>query len=193
MYFTRDPVVETLITAREGYRLLLRSTAHPEHEEFLVDIVEVVNLGSACFFRSLEKPKAFLVPMTDYALLEVKEQRVALKAPVVAPQQKNTNKAAQKDNHRTDSPTSTQKNNTKKQKKQRKIGTEAESAPPIRETVEEPILEKPLLIPPPTLLISDTISRYKEMTAIEELSLESLPMHAEEPKEDVESSQDGAY
>ncbi len=178
MYFTRDPVVETLITAREGYRLLIRSTTSTEHEEFLVDMVEVVNLGSVCFFRSLEKPKAFLIPAADYVLLEVKEQRVALKAPITVSQQKGSSKGNQKDSHRGENPP-TQKHSGKKQKKQRKIAEEEEVITPPREPVEEPVMEKPLLIPPPPLLISDTISRYKEMTAIEELSLEPLPDHSD--------------
>jgi hypothetical protein len=41
--------------------------------------VEVVSFGHAFFYRSLERPKAFLVPITDFEILEAKETRVALK------------------------------------------------------------------------------------------------------------------
>jgi hypothetical protein len=41
--------------------------------------VEIVSFGHALFFRSLEKPKAFLAPVTDYEIVEVREARVVLK------------------------------------------------------------------------------------------------------------------
>ncbi len=44
-----------------------------------MDAVEVVTFGTAFFFRSLERPKCFLVPVTDYEILEVRETRVVLK------------------------------------------------------------------------------------------------------------------
>ena len=80
MDFTREPVVETIITPREGYRLVVRSSKSMGQEEHFVDALEVVSFANACFFRSIERPKPFLVPCTDYEVLEVREQRLALKA-----------------------------------------------------------------------------------------------------------------
>ena len=77
--FTREPIVETIITPKEGYRLVVRSSKGNGHDEFFVDAVEVVSFGSAAFFRSKENPRAFLVPISDYELLEVRETRLALK------------------------------------------------------------------------------------------------------------------
>jgi hypothetical protein len=78
--FTREPIIETIISPKEGCKLLVRSSkAGSETEEYYVDAVEVVSFGSAFFFRSMERPKAFLVPASDYEVLEVKEARVALK------------------------------------------------------------------------------------------------------------------
>lgn len=80
MNFTREPIIETIISPKEGCKLLVRgSKAGNGAEEYYVDAVEVVSFGHAFFFRSLERPKAFLVPASDYEILEVKETRVALK------------------------------------------------------------------------------------------------------------------
>jgi hypothetical protein len=78
--FTREPIIETIISPKEGCKLLIRnSKSAAVGEEYFVDAVEVVSFGHAFFFRSLEHPKAFLVPVSDYEVLEVKEMRVALK------------------------------------------------------------------------------------------------------------------
>lgn len=79
MDFTREPIIETIVTPMEGYNLIVRSSKGTAQEEFVVDAVEVVSFGHSFFFRSLEKPKAFLVPISDYEILEVKETRVVLK------------------------------------------------------------------------------------------------------------------
>lgn len=79
MNFTREPIIETIISPKEGYKLLVRSSKGENGEEYFVDAVEVVSFGRAFFFRSMERPKAFLVPVSDYEVLEVKEARVALK------------------------------------------------------------------------------------------------------------------
>lgn len=79
MDFTRAPIIETVITPREGAKLVVRSSKSSGQEEYFVDAVEVVAFGSAIFFRSTEKPKSFLVPATDYEVLEVREARIVLK------------------------------------------------------------------------------------------------------------------
>jgi hypothetical protein len=77
--FTREPIIETIITPRDGCRLVIRSSRQDTQEEFTVDAVEVVSFGHALFFRSLEKPRPFLVPVGDYEVVEIKESRVVLK------------------------------------------------------------------------------------------------------------------
>lgn len=79
MNFTREPIIETIISPKDGFKILVRSSKAGNNEEYFVDAVEVVSFGRAFFFRSLERPKAFLVPASDYEVLEVKETRVALK------------------------------------------------------------------------------------------------------------------
>ncbi|MBN9377073.1 MAG: hypothetical protein BGO14_05195 [Chlamydiales bacterium 38-26] len=79
MDFTREPIIETVITPKEGCKIVVRSSKSIGQEEYFVDSLEVVSFGNAMFFRSLEKPKAFLVPASDYEILEVREARMVLK------------------------------------------------------------------------------------------------------------------
>lgn len=79
MDFTREPIIETIITPKEGCKLVVRNSKGVGQEEYFVDAVEVVTFGQAIFFRSLERPKAFIVPASDYEVLEVREARIVLK------------------------------------------------------------------------------------------------------------------
>lgn len=79
MDFTREPIIETVITPKEGCKIVVRSSKNVGQEEYFVDALEVVSFGKAMFFRSLEKPKPFLVPTSDYEILEVREARMVLK------------------------------------------------------------------------------------------------------------------
>lgn len=79
MDFTREPIIETIITPKEGCKLVIRSSKSTGQEEYFVDAVEIIAFGHALFFRSLERPKAFLVPVSDYEVLEVREARMVLK------------------------------------------------------------------------------------------------------------------
>ncbi|MGD2169115.1 MAG: hypothetical protein PVI40_02600 [Chlamydiota bacterium] len=78
MNFTREPIIETVITPREGCKLVIRSSKGGG-EDYFVDAVEVISFGNALFFRSLERPKSFLLPVSDYEVLELKETRMVLK------------------------------------------------------------------------------------------------------------------
>lgn len=80
MYFTREPLIETVVTPREGYKIVVRNTKGAETEEYFVDALEIVSFGPALFFRSLERPKCFMVPVSDYEILEVRETKLVLKA-----------------------------------------------------------------------------------------------------------------
>jgi len=77
--FTREPIIETIVTPKDGFKLVVRSSKANTQEEYFVDAVEIVSFGQALFFRSLERPKCFLVPVCDYEVLEVRETRMVLK------------------------------------------------------------------------------------------------------------------
>ncbi|AAD18762.1 GrgA family transcription factor [Chlamydia pneumoniae] len=80
MYFTRDPVIETVITSREGYKLSVRNTKHFSQDPFMVEAIEVISLGNICFFRNCDHSKPFLVPAGDYEVMEVRDTKINLKA-----------------------------------------------------------------------------------------------------------------
>ncbi|HRD54785.1 MAG TPA: hypothetical protein PLC42_00130 [Parachlamydiaceae bacterium] len=79
MDFTREPIIETVITPKEGCKLVVRSSKAGGQDEYFVDSVEVVSFGNSVFYRSQERPKAFIVPASDYEVLEVREARMVLK------------------------------------------------------------------------------------------------------------------
>jgi hypothetical protein len=78
--FTRNPIIETVITPKDGYRLTVRSSKNLGQEEFVVEALEVVSFGVHCFFRNLDRSRAFLVPVSDYEVLEIREGRLPIKA-----------------------------------------------------------------------------------------------------------------
>ncbi len=90
--FTRLPIIESIITPKEGYKLVIRNSKISEQEEFSVEAVEVVSIGRATFFRSTEKPRSFLVPVTDYEVIEVREGRLSLKGASIEKGVKNSSK-----------------------------------------------------------------------------------------------------
>ncbi len=79
MHFTREPIIETVVTPREGCKLVVRSSKASGQEEYHVEAVEVVSFGRSFFFRSTEKPRAFLLPVSDYEVVELKDTRMVLK------------------------------------------------------------------------------------------------------------------
>lgn len=83
MDFTREPIIESIITPREGFRMVVRSSKNVGHEEYFVDAVEIITFGNSVFFRSKEKPKPFVVPACDYEIFEVREPRLILKTPSI--------------------------------------------------------------------------------------------------------------
>jgi hypothetical protein len=77
--FTREPIIETVITPKEGCKLVVRSSKTTGQEEYFVDAIEIISFGNSIFYRSLERPKSFIVPASDYEVLEVREARIVLK------------------------------------------------------------------------------------------------------------------
>lgn len=187
MNFTRDPIIETIITPKEGFKLVLRGSKGQTQEEFVVDSVQVVLLGANCFYRSLEKPKAFLVPASDYEVLEVRETRMVMKLPgsekggikigggreKVAPREPREEEEELPEKTAEEAQPERVDQRRKEKKRFRRRGRdrfekeegEAVEGAEHLEGDEPPPLpreEKPnLMIPPPSTLISETIARYK--------------------------------
>lgn len=117
MDFTREPIIETIISPKEGYKLAVRNSHNIDQEEYLVHAVEVVSYGSAFFFRSQEKPKAFLLPISDYEVVEVKEARMVLRnvsveKPIKIGENKEPNKPSQASSNNNNSNNSNNSNSS---------------------------------------------------------------------------------
>ena len=193
MDFTREPLVETVITPKEGFKLIIRSSSAKALEEYAVGAVEVVSFGNCYFFRSLEKPKAFLLPMTEYEVVESRETRTVLKKPQIEKSikigggRKETPKKDEEDSSQEGAKKREKKRSRKRRPKDEKAeAPKSEGAPEekksdgVREEAPPP---RRTLLPPPTSLISDQIDRYKSYL-VEQGAL--LPEEIEEPVEKVE-------
>ncbi|NGX50411.1 MAG: hypothetical protein K1060chlam2_00256 [Chlamydiae bacterium] len=173
MDFTREPLVETVITPKEGYKLILRASSGNSQEEYSVNAVEVVSFGKSFFFRSLEKPKAFLLPMTEYEVVEARETRTVLKKPQIEKPIKISGgrKVASKSAKSREPKQETPKEEPKKRERKRPNRRRTKAVE--KETAEEKTTEKAdeapqvrrTLLPPPTSLISEQIDRYKNYLA----------------------------
>lgn len=183
MIFTREPIIETVVTPKEGYRLVVRNSKGTGQEEFFVDAVEVVSFGKASFFRSLEKPKCFLVPVSDYEILEVRESRMVLKttgtergikiaggreSPLKVAKQEvvvepEVDEEAPLEEQRVDKRRDRRRVRKKRGKDESEETSEQETPKP-----EERKLERHTLIPPPSTLISESLARTKTPPTTEE-------------------------
>lgn len=195
MHFTRDPIIETIISARDGHKILIRDIHHV-HDEYYVDMIEVVRIGEGCFYRSQEKPKPFLVPAGHYEIIEVREPRMALKTSLSV--DKGVKISAQKEIVKEKEEVAAKPEKKRERKRTRKKKEKSddlradESVASEEESVEVPVQkigiveERRTLIPPPPTLISETISRYKNTSAIEELALEeNVDVQEEENAEEA--------
>ncbi len=210
MDFTREPIIETVITPKDGAKLVVRNSKAVGQEEYFVDAVEVVTFGSAIFFRSTERPKAFLVPASDYEVLEVREARIVLKnvgvdrsikiaggrdASMKAPKEQAEQKSeplapAESADVRADRKKDRRRQGRRRRGREEQASmAEGEEQPEMREpalvapvpSVDAPPVYSALLTPPP--LISETISRYKEQF--------KDAFYSREEREEAEHSEQG--
>lgn len=184
MNFTREPIVETVITPKEGCKLVIRNSKGGGQEEFFVDAVEVVSFGNSLFFRSTERPKSFLVPVSDYEVLELKETRMVLKN-VAHERSIKIGGGRENGGRQKEQQAESQKENAPKKREERrprrrkgaKGETEKEKpvtkgkapqAQPLPEGEEEEKKELKKLFPPPPTLIKERLSSYKTAEIIAE-------------------------
>ena len=79
MHFTRDPIVETVLTARDGYKFNL--THMSNGKEYSTTVVQIVSIGNVVCYCSVDQVDSFLLPLAEYQLVEVKEAKLPLKMP----------------------------------------------------------------------------------------------------------------
>lgn len=178
MDFTREPVVETVITPKEGHKLIIRASSGNGEEQYSVGAVEVVSFGGNCFFRFLEKPKAFLLPMNHYEVVEAREIRTVLKKPQIEksikiaggrkvsppplPSFSEESKEGESKEEESKEELPRRKEKKRGRKSLKKESFLEKPAERESETPPPPSSQKRTLLPPPALLISDSIDRYKE-------------------------------
>ncbi|GAB4227583.1 MAG: hypothetical protein Tsb0021_04470 [Chlamydiales bacterium] len=200
MEFTREPVIECVITPREGSKLVVRSSKGTSQEEYFLDSVEIVSFGgNAYFLRAREKPKQFLLPISDYEILEIKEAKMVLKysspeSSVKIGKGKNVEKKKEPIKVVEEEPSEDDKKRDKrKQLRRRRLilpsqekeveeeASEVSENEKTRTDKEDVKIEKPqknetpispedkkrragiaAILPPPQVLISETISQYRE-------------------------------
>lgn len=181
MDFTREPIIQSVITPKDGCKLVVRSSKASSQEEFFVDAVEMVSFGDTFFFRSLERPKAFLVPCNDYEVLEVREARLVLKNAGLERSIKigggKKEEALPQDE---EAPKAEKKKDRKKLRRSKRSKDDLDESQEVQEPSAVEV-EKPekaekaerapaprrtgglsALLPPPNTLISETIARYKD-------------------------------
>lgn len=191
MYFTREPIVETIITPKEGYKLVVRNSKGAGQEEYFADAVEVVRFDTAVFFRSVEKPKPFLLPVADYEVLEVRETRMVLRhvAAGEKPIKIAGGRVSEPTPAKVEAPERKKERRRQRRPRQREEGAEqpapqpepeveaeegkAEKAPPKPKVrAEKPIEPADFsalssLLPPPSFLIAEKIDQYRDLIKTE--------------------------
>jgi hypothetical protein len=184
--FTRDPIVLSVVTPKEGCRILIRNSKGSEREDYFADAVEIVSFEGTVFFRSSEKPKPFLIPASDFEILEVKETKMVLKSVSInksikisggkqQPPPKPSNSTVEQNTNKPSSEESSKKRS--RRSRRRPYSEEEKKSPPTKdvkkpetkEIKEHPIVDEAVtnsilkkLFPPPSTLIKEKLSQYKE-------------------------------
>ena len=149
MDFTREPIIETIISAREGYKLSVKSSK--QEEGYLVDTVEVVSLGGSLFYRCQERAKPFFFSTREYEICEVKEARLSVKSPVLEKSIK-IGKGEESEG----------KLDSRKERRQRGRKKRPVSEEEVEKKEEIPSLSMfSHLLKPPEGLISEALQKYK--------------------------------
>lgn len=79
MHFTREPIIESILSARDGYKLVLKNSKTPSSSEISSEVIEIVSFSGTVFYRSQDRSRNFLLPATDFEIVEVKDSRLVLK------------------------------------------------------------------------------------------------------------------
>lgn len=79
MHFTREPIVESVLSARDGYKLVLKNSKLASTTDISAEVIEIVSFTGTLFYRSQDRSKNFLLPASDFEISEVKDARLVLK------------------------------------------------------------------------------------------------------------------
>ena len=177
MNYTREPIIETVITPKEGCKLVVRNSKGVGQEDYYVDAVEVVSFGNALFYRSIERPKSFLVPVSDYEVIELKETKMVLKTVNLDKTVKIGKEEEKKERKRSRRKKTLSSDKTKEEIKKPQEPVKEEKK--FDETHPSSSIVKKIF-PPPTSLIKEKLAKFKgeeavdNITPIEETSLKTF-------------------
>jgi hypothetical protein len=79
VHYTREPIIESILSARDGFKLVLKNSKTVSSQEISAEVIEIVSFAGAVFYRSQDRSKNFLVPASDFEIAEVKDARLVLK------------------------------------------------------------------------------------------------------------------
>jgi len=186
--YTREPIIETVITPKEGCKLIVRNSKMANKEEYFVESLEVVTFGNAIFFRSTERPKSFLVPVTDFEIIELKETKMVLKTA-------NIERSIKIGGGKTeDTKSQKRKRRQKPYQEKPKLEKSPQAQMPVEKggdkddetQVSSSILRK--LFPPPPNLIKEKLNHIKSPEKVNE-SISKEIVKEETPKEEKKTEE----
>lgn len=79
MHFTREPIIESVLSARDGYKLVLKNSKLSSTTDISAEVIEIVSFAGTLFYRSQDRSKNFLLPASDFEISEIKDARLVLK------------------------------------------------------------------------------------------------------------------
>ncbi|MEC8307253.1 MAG: hypothetical protein VXZ72_05365 [Chlamydiota bacterium] len=167
MEFTREPIIETVISASEGYLLHLKHGS----ETYQVISLQIVSWGSLFFVRSLEQDHQFLMPLDEVAITEHKVSYAGLRLPAnekTTASKKRTPEKKAATGRLTKGTTS--KNSRSAPKKEEE---KADRGREVKANDKQTNEEKPSLTPPPLPKRSSSGKKPHEKSAKKE---ESIPV-----------------
>ena len=178
MYYTREPITLSVLSAKEGYNLVIKNTKNHDEESYIVPSVSIINFNGAIFYRSL-LDRDFLLPVSDYSVVEKKQVKLNVKLAT----KKNEDSKQPK---RTSKTKSTKESRQQKPKKQKNTETQSKTVETTSEDVtnkkndmpshEEKAesntkTKKPAILPPPTSLVE--VKKHNKESDKEDASSEN--------------------
>ncbi len=194
MNFTREPIILTVISPKEGSKLIVRNVLGVG-EDIFVDAIEIVSFQDAIFFRSLERPKTFLFPTSHYEIIEVKETRMVLKNATAEKSIKigggaRPQEEKKPEDNRPPQQMEDRRDRKKDKKRLRRRKPMTEEMKPLEEKQGGEVQDETQasssslkkLFPPPNVLIKERLARFKNEEFFEK---NILPETVEEEKKET--------
>lgn len=159
MEYTREPIVQCVIAARDGNKLYISD--YQGKQLYVVDSLQVVLFGDTPFYRNIEGTVEFMCPAAHHSIEEKKESKMALKIP-----QERKIKISASEKEEAKAP--------KQRKKTRKKEPKTVSV--------ETNMESVALFQPPSVLISESIQAVTKKNVVKEATVEKINDSKEAPE-----------